>query len=57
MVGWVKKIKKQKKEDEVFVMTPDDVTEEITPDEIAITKDESDKFKEIGITFKKEPEA
>ena len=57
MFGWMKKIKKQKKEDEVFVMTPDDVTEEITPDEIAMTEDKSDKFKEIGITFKKEPEA
>ena len=57
MFGWMKKIKKQKKEDEVFVMTPDDVTEEITPDEIAMTEDKSDKFKEIGITFKEEPEA
>ena len=28
MFGWMKKIKKEKKEDEVFVMTPDDVTEE-----------------------------
>ena len=53
----MKKIKKQKKEDEVFVMTPDDVTEEITPDEIAMTEDKSDKFKEIGITFKEDPEA
>ena len=53
----MKKIKKQKKEDEVFVITPDDVTEEITPDEITTTEDESDKFKEIGITFEEEPEA
>jgi hypothetical protein len=57
MFGWMKKIKKQKKEDEVFVITPDDVTEEITPDEIAMTEDESDKFKEIEITFEEEPEA
>ena len=53
MFGWMKKIKKQKKEDEVFVMTPDDVTEEITPDEIAMTEDESDKFKEIEIMLGK----
>ena len=52
MFGWMKKIKKEKKEGEVFVMTPDDVT-----DEIAMTEDKSDKFKEIGITFKEEPEA
>ncbi len=57
MFDWMKKIKKQKKEDEVFVITPDDVTEEITPDEITTTEDESDKFKEIGITFEEEPEA
>ena len=53
MFGWMKKIKKQKKEDEVFVITPDDVTEEITPDEIAMTEDESDKFKEIEIMLGK----
>ena len=55
MFGWMKKIKKQKKEDEVFVITPDDVTEEITPDEIATTEDKSDKFKETGITFEEKP--
>ena len=55
MFGWMKKIKKQKKEDEVFVITPDDVPEEITPDEIATTEDESVKFKETGITFEEKP--
>ena len=51
MFGWMKKIKKEKKEGEVFVMTPDDVT-----DEIAMTEDKSDNIKEIGITFEEEPE-
>ena len=57
MFGWMKKIKKQKKEDEVFVITPDDVTEEITPDEIAMTEEESEKFKEVEIPFEQLPEA
>ena len=57
MFGWMKKIKKQKKEDEVFVITPDDVTEEIRPDEIAMTEEESEKFKEVEIPFEQLPEA
>ena len=57
MFDWMKKIKKQKKEDEVFVITPDDVTEEIRPDEIAMTEEESEKFKEVEIPFEQLPEA
>ena len=57
MFGWMKKIKKQKKEGEVFVITPDDVTEEITPDEIAMTEEESEKFKEVEIPFDQSPKA
>ena len=57
MFDWIKKVKKQKKEDEVFVITPDDVTEEIRPDEIAMTEEESEKFKEVEIPFEQLPEA
>ena len=53
----MKKIKKQKKEGEVFVITPDDVTEEIMPDEIAMTEEESEKFKEVEIPFDQSPKA
>ena len=59
MFGWVKKIKKRKKEDDVFVIMPEDVVhKEVVPNEMVMAKEEAKKFKEeVTIPSDQSPEA